>query len=96
MESNHRHRERERLVVKLAYGDPRTGKSLEGIEKQADARLYALIRVQHDAIAEIVNKADRQSKLQLAASRLGDKAALQTGTNGVQLGFRNSPLEPQQ
>ena len=76
-------RECERLAVKFAHSGAGTAQSLEGSKKQVDARLYALIRVQDDVLPRIVNKADRQSILELAASRLGDQAALQTGANDV-------------
>ena len=66
------------------------------VEQVTQRVLHAGVGIEHDPSRRVIDQADREWCLQLAAASFGQDPALQAGADEVQLGFGHRALEPEQ
>lgn len=88
---------KQKLFVAESFDD-RAGRcgAPECLEKESNAFLHLLVGVEHRLVVGIVDEADRQGTLQLAAARFVQDPALQTSPEHMQFRLAHRSLKPQQ
>lgn len=89
---------REEQLLRMELLDHRqTGAgSFETLEEQAHGRLHLGVRVEDDAIVDVVHEADGHSLLELAAASSAQDAAAKTRLEHMELRFTHRALQPQE
>lgn len=89
-------RKEQTLLPEVPDGGAHRSGARESLEEQTDTLLDLFVGVQHHPPIRVVDQAHRQRAAQLAAPRLVEDAAAQTGSQHVQLRLTHRALETQQ